>query len=155
MSVVKISINKLQVRPTEPYLPKSVVVEGVLLRSPAVFVRVGLLSLALERAIGHSTRQSSGNSQEALTAASISCARAKLCPGGAEAIQYPCAERGGTCNVRLQGSWVCSTHGELFHLLDTLLGPFQIPLCLSCGLESFREIRPNALQTTLSEGLQF
>lgn len=149
MSVVKISINKLYVRPTGPYAPKSVVVEGILLRRPAVFVRVGLLSLALERAIGHSLRQSSGNLQQALTAASIPCARAKLCPGGAEAIQHPCAERGGTCNVHLLGSWVCFTQGHLPHLLDALLSPFKIPLCLSCGFHPFGEICPYALQTAL------
>lgn len=111
MSVVKISINKRRIRPTGPSAARSVVVKRVLLRSPAVFVRVGLLSLTLERAIGHSIRQSSGISHDALTAASISCARAKLCPGGAEAIQHPCAERGGICNVHLPWSWVCLSPG--------------------------------------------
>lgn len=64
----------------------SVLVVGVLLRGPAVFLRVGLLGLALQRAIGtnpvsHVLEDACGAN---LVRRSSPDARAKRCPGGAE-----------------------------------------------------------------------
>jgi hypothetical protein len=65
---------------------ESVLVVGVLLRGPAVFLRVGLLGLALQRAIG--TKPVSLFLEDAcgakLVRRSSPDARAKRCPGGAE-----------------------------------------------------------------------
>jgi hypothetical protein len=66
---------------------------------------VGLLSLALQRAIGtnpvsHVLEDACGAN---LVCRSSPDARAKRCPGGAEADTPPCAERGGTWNVHFKG----------------------------------------------------
>lgn len=81
-----------------PCRAESVLVVGVLLRGSAVLVRVGLLGLALQRAIGTSSvslflEDACGAN---LVRRSSPDARAKGCPGGAEADIPPCAERGGT-----------------------------------------------------------
>jgi hypothetical protein len=88
-SVITVVKIRKQIKHKRIKLPRaeSVLVVGVLLRGPAVFLRVGLLGLALQRAIG--TRPVSLFLEDAcgakLVRRSSPDARAKRCPSGAEA----------------------------------------------------------------------
>lgn len=87
-----------------PCRAESVLVIGVLLRGSAVFVRVGLLGLALQRAIG--TNSVSLFLEDAcganLVRRSSPDARAKRCPGGAEA-DIPPARGGAELGTSIPG----------------------------------------------------
>lgn len=151
MSVVKISVNKLQAYVPTGSPSKSVVIEGVLLRSPAIFVWVGPLGLALERAICTlsvsllEARKRSWQPRRSQTHMPSSAP--------AERRLYINPLRGAERNLQRSRTGSCAPQGYLTLLPDALLGPFQISLCLSCGFEPLCEVRSDTLQTALSESL--